>query len=841
MIDKKNGTVVTQIGDTIASVSAAMGITAETLVRLNTKYISSVNDQLEPGWTLQVKDEVKSNSNTVTITGFGLQVNTTRTMYLTWNWDHENNKIDHYQVIWSYKTEDVTFAGNTIWYEGSNTNIDDELKQSTYNAPENAVAVKVKVRPVKGTSNSSGTSTSGTYGWTTDTDNLYYFKFNPPGVPSTPSVEINKYKLTAELNDLDSLNATQIEFQIVKDNTKIVNSGLANINTGNASYSYTVAAGSLYKVRCRAVRNNVKSNWSEYTNNVQALPSIPSITQCNVLSKTSLELVWTKVNSADGYEIQYTTKKEYFDAEGGDVTSITVDNDTTDTNTTVSRKMYNLATGGQYYVRVRAINDGGESKWSNIKTFIIGTTPTAPTTWSSTNSAIVDEPLSLYWIHNSADGSSQTWAELEITVDNGTPRVIKVQNTTDEEEKDKTSEYKYYTGDLDEGAEIQWRVRTAGVLTDSSGNPSYGDWSIIRTVNIYAPPVLNLVLENKDNETLEKLTTFPFYAVCSVGNTTNQKPTGYYINIIANSSYETIDAVGRTTTIGKGTKVYSKYFDNSENDLTVEFSANNVDLENNIEYTVQATVSMSSGLTTESSSIFTVGWIEETYAPFAEIGIEKEAVSAYIRPYSNGGNDVLLSVYRRQFDGTFLELATELENGKNTFITDPHPALDYARYRIVAKDKSTGAVSYSDVATPVGEKAIIIQWDDDWSNFETSEEAPLEQPPWSGSMLRLPYNIDISDSYSPDVSLVKYAGRSHPTSYYGTHLGQTSNWSTDIPKSDKETLYALRRLAIWMGDVYVREPSGSGYWANIVVSFSQAHKELIIPVTLNIKRVEGGV
>ena len=63
----------------------------------------------------------------------------------------------------------------------------------------------------------------------------------------------------------------------------------------------------------------------------------------------------------------------------------------------------------------------------------------------------------------------------------------------------------------------------------------------------------------------------------------------------------------------------------------------------------------------------------------------------------------------------------------------------------------------------------------------------------------------------------------------------------DIPKSDKETIYGLRRLARWMGDVYVREPSGSGYWANITVSFSQKHTELTIPVSLSITQVEGGI
>mgnify|MGYP006874731869 CR=1 FL=1 len=62
-----------------------------------------------------------------------------------------------------------------------------------------------------------------------------------------------------------------------------------------------------------------------------------------------------------------------------------------------------------------------------------------------------------------------------------------------------------------------------------------------------------------------------------------------------------------------------------------------------------------------------------------------------------------------------------------------------------------------------------------------------------------------------------------------------------IPKDDKETLYALRRLSIWKGDVYVREPSGSGYWANVSVSFSQKHREVTIPVSFDIRRVEGGI
>ena len=140
-------------------------------------------------------------------------------------------------------------------------------------------------------------------------------------------------------------------------------------------------------------------------------------------------------------------------------------------------------------------------------------------------------------------------------------------------------------------------------------------------------------------------------------------------------------------------------------------------------------------------------------------------------------HDVFLSVYRKEFDGSFTEIATNVDNtreinnvivGNNVYVTDPHPALDYARYRIVATSKLTGATSFYDVPPyPMStkEKAVIIQWDEVWSSFEgLTGEAVVEEQPCSGSMLKLPYNIDVSDKYGQDVSLVKYIGRKRPVS-----------------------------------------------------------------------------
>lgn len=203
--------------------------------------------------------------------------------------------------------------------------------------------------------------------------------------------------------------------------------------------------------------------------------------------------------------------------------------------------------------------------------------------------------------------------------------------------------------------------------------------------------------------------------------------------------------------------------------------------------------------------------------------------------------NVWLGVYRREYDGTFTEIISNLDAEKNSFVTDPHPSLDYARYRITAKDKATGMVSYTDITNYyIGETAIIIQWNEPYSTYTVSEDE-MEVSNKSETFLRLPYNIDVTTSRDPDVSLIKYIGRKHPVSYYGTQVGEKATWSTTVPKSDTETLYTLQRLQAWPGDVYVREPYGTGYWATVKVSMPRTHLDTVVPVTLDITRVEGGI
>lgn len=782
-----------------------------------------------------------------TINWFALDAGTTRDMFCTWTFDRANTK--NYEVKWEY---DTGAGGWRIGAQGTTTD-----KQSDYNAPENAKKVRVSITP-KSDNWSDGQTAS----------REYDFSNNPPELPPSPSFEIDKTDvMTIELTNIqDTINADSIEFAIYQDDTFKYRTGTATINqeTRYCKFTTTVDPGHKYKVRCRAVRGTIYSGWTDYTDNELSTPVAPSdITTLRSQKISEQQAVqyavfveWPDVPSAKNYLVEWATNIEYFDT--GEASS-----QTTEEGAGPRLLVTGIELGHEYFFRVASLNEKGKSKtYTPIKSVRLGTRPSAPTTYSNINSCILGEDLKLYWIHNSTDGSIETTARIHFTIiDSAHPElqpteIIKViPNNRPEEEKTKTSVYIINTDDpewatVGAGYIIKWKVQTAGVIAE------YSEWSVEREVNVYAPPVLSLdVLDNHSNS-IEEINNFPFY-ISILSEPPAQTPISYYIEVVALQAYQTVDEVGKVKMVSIGDKVYQKYYDPQDNPwrFLLEMTPGNIDLENNIQYAINATVSLNSGLSASSTKTISVYFNEVFYDVFAEVIINKDTYEASIHPYCNQYDEVegkivaslvkncTLAVYRKEYDGTFTLIESGVANEENLFVTDPHPSLDYARYRVVATMNDTGAISYTDIP-PVEykESAIIIQWAEEWSSFNSDNEGSgVVEPAWSGSLLKLPYNIAISENNNMDVSLINYVGRKRPVSYYGTHLGETATWNVEIPKDDKETLYAIRRLSIWTGDVYVREPSGTGYWANVSVSYSIKYSDLVIPVTISITRVEGGI
>lgn len=800
------------------------------------------------GWAyLDVPVVVTPGEGGVTNIAIRQQPGSAKTVYATWTWS-KHNETANYEIEWEYQV--VT---NGPWFSGSSTTT--KLQNSTYDIPDLAEAVRISIKPVAEQSI-----------WVADKvySNPYSASNLTLEAPPSPTLTVKKLSLEATVK-YSGPSSAQILFQLSKDGK---DSGYiekkASISTGTATQTFSLEAGHKYKVRCRALYANGgnASSWSEWSDFVSAAPAVPKNIGIKAISATMVELNWTGDSYATSYTVEWTNKKEYFD--GGPTQ--------TQADLLQPRAIIDVGDNGDtYFFRVKAINsasESGESGWSEIVSLATGKPPATPTTWSSTTVVNVGEKVYLYWMHNSLDNSSQQAAKLELTI-NGETSVIPITDNRPDDKKDEAYEYVFDTSDLSEGAVINWRVCTKGAY---STEPAYSDWSVMRTVKVYAPATIYFLFSeerkwywdpfNFITDTIytakaigedfpSVITELPIFINAKAGPD-SQTAVRFTITLIALDGYETESPDGTISWVKENDTVFEKVVYPSKsnalkNILIDAITPGDVNLENGVRYRLTCSVAMDSGLSASCSAEFEIGFDDDILTPDAEVTIDYDEYLAYITPFCLGDDgeyldNLLFSVYRREYDGTFTELATDLDSYKRITVTDPHPSLDYARYRIVAKTLATGRIGYADLP-PIeyGEKAIIIQWSQEWSDFINDEDTgEPSNDVITGSTLRLPYDIDTAENHSPDVELIEYVGRKRPVSYYGTQEGETATWNVDIPADDKETLYQLRRLKAFMGDCYVREPSGTGYWANVNVSFSQKHRDVVIPVTLSLSRVEGG-
>lgn len=889
--------------DNLTKIAQAHGTTVDSLVKLNN--IKNPN-LIYVGQVLYISGKPSSTATsgggsvsppsvasttapaaTVDIWAFGMQSDANRVAYAAWGWSSAYTK--DFLVEWDY------YTGDPLWFVGSRETVSaDSLFETTYAVPANAINIRLRIKPIS----ESYTKDNITYNYWTANWSAYKSLATPkeeePYVLPTlgaPSVDIDGYKMTCRIDNITGLEYTgddiYVEFEILKDDVQSVYVGLTKVVYFAASYTHWMDPGSNYKARARLKQGGLYGEWSPFSGNNATKPYSPAGEPIGrATSKNSFNVSWSGVTGATSFDLEYTTNRDNFGSSNGTTTLSNL--------TTTYCNVTGVEPGHKYYFRVRACNEHGQSAWGLISSVIVGTKPGSPTTWSSTTTAVVGEELILYWIHNSEDASIETSAILEISFD-GVTRTYEIDNPNKEDEEVKTSSYKLSTSTLVDGSEIKWRVKTAGITME------YGEWSTQRTIDVFAPPTLELLILDNDDKPITTLKSFPLHIKGTAGPA-NQNPISFHVDIVSTGSYTTMDEVGNFKIVSAGDSVFSKFYDITH-DLDISILPNELDLQANVVYEIHCTVAMNTGLSTEVVYILNVEWVDTYVRPNAEIIFDSEKIATHIRPYCEyypnvyykvdyineqyvktdiqietiegisvdnaftteddvvyaGFLDNVLthfcvrisdipvaipnlsfSVYRRESDGKFTEIISGLQN--RSYVTDPHPALDFARYRIVAQDNLTGSISYADLpGYPINVKSVVLQWNETWTNYEETTDGAILDSVWSGSKLELKYNIDISESNRVDASLVDYIGREHPVSYYGTKINSTATWNMEIPRNDVNTIYMLRKLSNYSGDVYVREPSGVGYWANVEVSFSQKHKEVTIPITINIARVEGGI
>ncbi len=240
------------------------------------------------------------------------------------------------------------------------------------------------------------------------------------------------------------------------------------------SYSYTAAtADHSYRFRCRTEYMDAFSAYSSETSLITMSPMPPqSITTAAVAGGTDIAVTLDNASAvATSLEWEVSTDgKATWSAgstspvAGTPVTSFT-------------------ATGitGTAYIRVRNVNSTGSSAWLVSEAVTTICPPAAPTIVAPTGSIvnIADGSMTIEWLFNSLDGSTQTAYEAQLTKNGGTTATV--SGTTAHKLTITFSGLSPNSGDT-----LAVKVRTKGA------DANWSDWSSTKTVTLYTPPTLSI-------------------------------------------------------------------------------------------------------------------------------------------------------------------------------------------------------------------------------------------------------------------------------------------------------------------------------------------------------------
>lgn len=785
---------------------------------------------------------------------------------------------DSLQIVWKYKTQ----ASKDKWIDGSDTTISHFRLSSaaTWTAPNEATSVQAWLKPKPKTyqkkygKKKKKTKTVNRYtADSTSSDVLNLAESVTPADIEVPTVTTDgaKWYFTAKSSDSATVKVIwevrTLSYFDTEANAEhsATTTYTTNRDTINNDSVLTVTAVRGSRVQARAIGQNSKnkrsSGWSNWSNLLTAIPLKQKIT-CTAQSETAISVSWvtdgaeTHQTYADSWQVQYAQVDEVFDEsklqwQDGQETKIGEG----------WACVQSVTTGHLYAFRLRGSTsqaqisgDTGYGEWSAIVRCGTGSKPDAPTTFQLYDVISAGETQVLGWAHNCEDNSKSQASRIKFKDD-----VLPEQVFTEEDKTfvNLTSED---TLGIADGTEVIWFAATKGY------HPDWSDWSDAKSFMCYQPPSCTVSLSHDGDlvDSLNPLTSFPLHVSALVGSQ-SQKPVSWSVSVSTAQDSEYTDIYDEDHVVSAGTVVYQKTVESSSDPLEFDISVGDVDLSSGASYVISVTVATDSGLSATSEPVtFKVEWDDgEVPEPDAVTEIDESDLTATLIPYcmatftDSDGNpeqydwepgvaaelyqqNVLLSVYRIESDGSFTLLEDKIVNSGTYGVVDPHPALTDGGYRIVATDQSTGAQSFTDTEGIDFECAsVVINWDESWSRaYGLISEDDTSGSEYTGNILELPYNIQISEQGAKDNGLVQYIGRKAPVSYYGTQQGRTASWSVDIERDDSDTLAMLRELQVYMGDCYVREPFGGGYWANVDVSFNTDYKSLAIPVTLDITKVD---
>lgn len=749
-----------------------------------------------------------------------------------------SKKVTYYDACTGYEVRWQYGLGTGSWSVAEVKKINSKSTLfCEYTPPDNAIKVKCTVIPLFGTYQTleNDKTVKKSYYTGSGTRSSIRLAKNALDAPPVPSITVKGTTATITTSYTSSYCGSITFKYRINGGAEATKTVTGKSGSGTWSLSVEIGAGASVSACAMAnVASTAKayssSGYSDWSNDSDAsTPGKPSNLQVRAAdTDNTVLLTWEAPSGgASEYDIQYVhTSAAMFNSS--DVRS----------NTTTETEYYitGLDVSQKWYFRVRSVTASGNSGWvtygestsvsgddgsgSSGSSAAVSTDPTAPSTFQSDSIAAKGESVTLGWVHNCEDGCTATASTLYISKNGGAYAATAIAAGT--------YRYQLDTSAYADGDKVSWYVTTTAV------NGSISPASAVRTVEVFEAPSVRVSVA-------AEITALPVEITVANGGSSGAA-VAYECTVTATEAYEAVSTLGETVRVSAGQAVWSGREETTADSHVFSIGAGDALIAHDQTYEVTATIATRSGLRSETAGryAFKASLQSSRYSIACDINARDYAYTCDIVPMAYLAEDgttvpegVRLAVMRLESGGGLVPIAVNIPNGGGVTVPDLHPRLDTATYRVTATDTATGAVEFEDFSAEMGVERVVVQWAEAASGQDPDGAVSFE-----GRRLELPYNVSLQEDYSPDVALVEYIGRSHPVAYYGTQRGATSSCTAEFWKDDAESIALLRELAAYRGDCYVREPSGTGYWAQANVSISSDSEGETVTASLSFARVD---
>ena len=525
-------------------------------------------------------------------------------------------------------------------------------------------------------------------------------------------------------------------------------------DTDGTSWTDTsTTAGHAYAYQVRG-KNPAGTSGAVAAGTVYTTPSAPSGVTASAASATTATIDATsKPKYADSYEIQRKT--------AGDWESVS----------TVTSLPATVATSaGSNTFRVRAKKGDLTSEWAVSNSITTVAKPLAPTITGLSSRYLVGTNIAFGWKPNHPDGSAQTQAQVEETLQSGTVRTFDVDGatTTISRPTAATGTYKF-------------RVRTRGLYD------GWGDWSDYAQTTVYNAPTASITSPATDGATIDRL---PLGVTWTASDATG----------IQSQLLELLSAIGEV--------LYSTKPASTARAASI--GVRDYQLANDTTYQLRLTVTAGSSFSVTTTRTFKTGWTAPAAPVLSWYNDDDLAAHVTVRFGTEEGAPETSFVSLTRIDSDGNEMLLSSSAGDNFVIVDRLPPLGTTfRYRATSHTEY-GATGTKDVECVIEADALAINWGDDAGNCEVFTR-----------------NLKESRSISYDAEVMFFADGGEteglPVAYPLDNLTQSGTFSfATLTRAEFEAARRIVRQPV----IWIRYRWGQVFRAYATLSASEKNKEV---------------